>query len=73
MYQGKFEAKNRPASRGTVPEIQEEQRQAYKPHQSAANAARQQIPQARPQQGRTQMPPQQGTRPTQGADRKSVV
>ena len=69
MYQGKFEAKNRPASRGSVPEIQEEQRQAYKPHQSAANAARQQIPQARPQQGRTQMPPQQGTRPTQGAPR----
>ena len=28
MYQGKFEAKNRPASRGPVPEIQEEQRQA---------------------------------------------
>ena len=69
MYQGKFEAKNRPASRGAVPEIQEEQRQAYKPHQSAANAARQQIPQARPQQGRTQMPSQQGTRPTQGAPR----
>ena len=60
MYQGKFEAKNRPASRGPVPEIQEEQRQAYKPHQSAANAARQQIPQARPQQPRQNPNGQQG-------------
>ena len=40
MYQGKFEAKNRPAAQpGYVPEP--EVRQAYKPHQSAANAARQ--------------------------------
>ena len=55
MYQGKFEAKNRPAAQpGYVPE--QETRQAYKPHQSAANAARQQIPQARPQQQRPQNP-----------------
>ena len=53
MYQGKFEAKNRPAAQpGYVPEP--EVRQAYKPHQSAANAARQQIPQARPQQPKPQ-------------------
>ena len=56
MYQGKFEAKNRPAAKpGYVPEqIREEARPAYKPHQSAANAAKQQIPQARPQQPRPQ-------------------
>lgn len=56
MYQGKFEAKNRPAAQpGYTPEqTREETRQAYKPHQSAANAARQQMPQARPQQPRPQ-------------------
>lgn len=64
MYQGKFEAKNRPAAQpGYTPEQRrEEPRQAYRPHQSAANAARQQIPQARPQQSRpqgTQSRPQQ--------------
>ena len=56
MYQGKFEAKNRPAAQpGYTPEqTREETRQAYKHHQSAANAARQQMPQARPQQSRPQ-------------------
>ena len=45
MYQGKFEAKNRSASKGGfTPEIQEEQQRAYKPHRSAANAARQLVP-----------------------------
>ena len=59
MYQGKFEAKNRPAAQpGYVPEP--EVRQAYKPHQSASEAARQQIPQARPQQPRQNPNGQQG-------------
>lgn len=51
MYQGKFEAKNRSA-RTPVPEEpqSEPQQRVYKPHQSASEAARQQIPQARPQQ-----------------------
>lgn len=70
MYQGKFEAKNRPAAQpGYTPEqTREETRQAYKPHQSAANAARQQMPQARPQQSRpqgVQQPRPQGARPQQ--------
>ena len=64
MYQGKFESKNRSASKGGfTPEIQEEQQQAYKPHRSAANAARQQMPQARPQQPRPNAMPQQPGRP----------
>ena len=67
MYQGKFEAKNRPAARGGASEQPQEEQRAYKPHQSAANAARQQIPQARPQQGRPQAAqpqrPQSGARP----------
>ena len=64
MYQGKFESKNRSASKGGfTPEVQEEQQQAYKPHRSAANAARQQMPQARPQQPRPNAMPQQPGRP----------
>ena len=53
MYQGKFEAKNRSARTPAPEETQAEpQQRVYKPHQSAAEAARQQIPQARPQQSR---------------------
>lgn len=61
MYQGKFEAKNR-SSRTPVPEEpqSEPQQRVYKPHQSASEAARQQIPQARPQQPRQNPNGQQG-------------
>ena len=61
MYQGKFEAKNRSA-RTPVPEEpqSEPQQRVYKPHQSASEAARQQIPQARPQQPRQNPYGQQG-------------
>ena len=61
MYQGKFEAKNRSA-RTPVPEEpqSEPQQRVYKPHQSASEAARQQIPQARPQQPRQNPNGQQG-------------
>lgn len=53
MYQGKFESKNRGNKAPSAPEEQAEQpRQVYKPHESASQAARQQIPQARPQQPR---------------------
>ena len=61
MYQGKFEAKNR-SNRMPVPEEpqSEPQQRVYKPHQSASEAARQQIPQARPQQPRQNPNGQQG-------------
>ena len=61
MYQGKFEAKNR-SNRTSVPEEpqSEPQQRVYKPHQSASEAARQQIPQARPQQPRQNPNGQQG-------------
>ena len=61
MYQGKFEAKSRSA-RTPVPEEpqSEPQQRVYKPHQSASEAARQQIPQARPQQPRQNPNGQQG-------------
>lgn len=61
MYQGKFEAKNR-SNRTPVPEEpqSEPQQRVYKPHQSASEAARQQIPQARPQQPRQNPNGQQG-------------
>lgn len=61
MYQGKFEAKSR-SNRTPVPEEpqSEPQQRVYKPHQSASEAARQQIPQARPQQPRQNPNGQQG-------------
>ena len=49
MYQGKFEAKNRPARPAAPVEEQEAPRPVYKPHESASQAARAQMPQARPQ------------------------
>lgn len=60
MYQGKFEAKNRPV-RPAGEQVQESPRQVYRPHESAAEAARQQMPQARPGAGR----PAGGQRPQQ--------
>ena len=61
MYQGKFEAKNRSARMPVPEEPQSEpQQRVYKPHQSASEAARQQIPQARPQQPRQNPYGQQG-------------
>lgn len=61
MYQGKFEAKNRSARMPVPEEPQSEpQQRVYKPHQSASEAARQQIPQARPQQPRQNPYAQQG-------------
>ncbi len=62
MYQGKFESKNR-ANRTPVTHEEsqsEPQQRVYKPHQSASEAARQQIPQARPQQPRQNPYGQQG-------------
>lgn len=69
MYQGKFEAKNRAARSGAAAPEQEAPRQVYKPHQSAAEAARQQMPQARPQNQSAQRPTAPQGRPNQGAQR----
>ena len=66
MYQGKFEAKNRSARTPVPEETQSEpQQRVYKPHQSASEAARQQIPQARPQQNRQNPYNPQGQQPRQ--------
>lgn len=71
MYQGKFESKNRGNKAPSMPEEQQEPRQVYKPHESASQAARQQIPQARPQQSRqnpySQQNPYGGQQPRQGS------
>lgn len=69
MYQGKFEAKNRAARSSTPAPEQEAPRPVYKPHQSAAEAARQQMPQARPQNQSAQRPTAPQGRPNQGAQR----
>lgn len=69
MYQGKFEAKNRSARSAAPTTEQEAPRPVYKPHQSAAEAARQQMPQARPQNQSAQRPTAPQGRPNQGAQR----
>ena len=72
MYQGKFEAKNRAARSSTPAPEQEAPRQVYKPHQSASEAAKAQMPQARPQTpggGAQQRPVQNGQRPAPNGGR----
>ena len=72
MYQGKFEAKNRAARSSTPAPEQEAPRQVYKPHQSASEAAKAQMPQARPQTpggGAQQRPVPNGQRPAPNGGR----
>lgn len=67
MYQGKFESKNRAARPAASSEEQEAPRQVYKPHESASQAAKAQMPQARPQNPQRQG----GPRPTANGQRQN--